>query len=89
MSEGRVIITDKHDLPLEADGITVVLNKPLLVATGEYADQGEPDILVHVVHAVDFDGGDYRMVVAQHIAHALQPLADRAADLNERLASQR
>lgn len=51
----------------------VVLSVPAhtIVATGEYADQGEPDILVRVSHAVDADGNDISAVVAKRIAKVL------------------
>jgi|GEM_PF-4246257 len=42
------------------------------VAIGEYADQGEPDILVRIVHAVNEDGDDISEAIANTVATAIK-----------------
>lgn len=50
------------------------------VGAGEYADQGEPDILVYVVHAIDKNGVDMRELTARMVAGILVNLEDQLAD---------
>lgn len=46
-----------------------------VVALGEYADQGEPDCLIYVSHAVSQTGTDIREGIARRIAALLDGAA--------------
>ena len=50
---------------------TIVCTDRWVVALGEYADEGEPEVLVHVGWAVDADGNDIRKSIARRIAAML------------------
>lgn len=67
------IIRTEAAREIEAGDVLVQLPPHTVVALGEYADEGEPDVLVRVVHAVDEDGNDIAAEVARKIARVLDP----------------
>jgi hypothetical protein len=71
------VIHNEPGREIEAGDALVSLPPHTIVALGEYADQGEPDVLVRVVHAVNENGDDISDEVARKIAKALEPTDER------------
>lgn len=54
------------------DNTSVNLGDRWAIALGEYADEGEPDVLVYVHYAVDANGSDIRRDIADRIVLAVE-----------------
>lgn len=72
MGQSNVILKAVHGNETEV-GLGIIVSTPwhVVVAWGEYAEQGEADGEVRVMAAIDADGGDVTLKVAQIIAEAI------------------
>lgn len=60
------------------DNTSVNLGDRWAIALGEYADEGEPDVLVYVHYAVDANGNDVRHDIAGRVASAIETVLEGA-----------
>lgn len=70
--EPRILRSDDSEQEFSG-GVTLRIPAAWHVIAGEYANEGTPDLLVTVVHAIDGDGNDVRAEVALKIREALAP----------------
>lgn len=72
MGRNNVILKPVHGNETEV-GLGIIVSTPwhVVVAWGEYADQAEADGEVRIMTAIDADGDDITLKVAQIVADAI------------------